>query len=90
MSTSNTITPDHFTRVNSDYYGNPRYVCHFTHFITDNDNGGALEKYAIACKRANKIGGAKYRAKNYGGGVVFQSYSLQDTCKAINELMKKY
>lgn len=30
------ITPSDFTRINNDSNGNPRYVCHFFHFLTPN------------------------------------------------------
>lgn len=42
--------------------------------------------YSIAVKRAKKIGGRKYNTKSYGGGIVFQSYNIQDTEKRILEL----
>lgn len=48
-------------------------------------NLGLSEKYAIAVKKANKIGGKKYHNKQYGGGIVFQSYSLPELEKLINE-----
>lgn len=46
------------------------------------------DTYKMAVKQANKIGGKKYHTKNYGGGIVFQSYNLDDLCKRINELNK--
>ena len=88
------VTPDNFTRVNSDYYGNPRYVCHLFDLLTTDErssygltNYGQL--YVIACKRANKIGGRKYTGKRYGGGIVFQSYSLPHLCERINSLLSQ-
>lgn len=83
-----------FTRVNNDVNGNPRYVCHFLELVNDKDREQAQgidyisDLYRIAINRAHKIGGAKYRAKSYGGGIVFQSYNIQDTEKAIFELLK--
>lgn len=47
------------------------------------------EKYALAVKKANKIGGRKYHNKQYGGGIVFQSYSLPELEKHINEVKNK-
>jgi hypothetical protein len=41
-----------FTRINNDTNGTPRYVCHFVHFLTSNDE---FVSYSLACKRANKI-----------------------------------
>lgn len=42
--------------------------------------------YKLACKRANKIGGRKFHNKQYGGGIVFQSYNIADLEKSIKEL----
>lgn len=79
-----------FTRVNSDVYGNPRYVCYFGHFLTDKDKDNNTYNYETALKRAKKIGGGKYNNKTYGGGIVFQSYNIDETAKDINELIKQY
>ena len=90
MTNSNPIT---FTRIKNDTNGNPRYVCHFLNLNTEEElaaDGGAWisisEKYSRACKRANKIGGKKYNCKAYGGGIVFQSYSLDSEVSAINDI----
>ena len=57
-------------RIPNDVNGNPRYVVHFLDLnikLSDYDN-------------INKLYGfKKYRAKWFGGGVVFQSYNIQDT-----------
>lgn len=82
------ITPDKFTRVKSDYCGNPRYVAHYLDFITEseyNEIDGADKMYNLAHKRAKECGGKKCRDSDFGGGFVFQSYSLQHTCERINE-----
>ena len=71
-------------RISNDVNGNPRYVVHFI------DLGIKLDNY----DNINKLYGfKKYRAKWFGGGVVFQSYNIQDTLnfainkvKEINEL----
>lgn len=80
-----------FTRVNNDVNGNPRYVCHFTHLLTDTENrnydGSISDRYSFAVKRANKIGGRKFHNKQYGGGIVFQSYNIADTERKIHELV---
>ena len=67
-------TKINFTRVNNDVNGNPRYVCHFLN-VADNYNEAIL--------LAKKIGGRKFHNKQYGGGLVFQSYNLYDTEKEI-------
>lgn len=85
------ITPNDFERVRSDVNGNPRYVCHFLNLdIHGSDMGigyGLSERYAMACKVANKAGGRKYHNKTYGGGIVFQSYSLDELCGFLNKIM---
>lgn len=91
------IQPSDFTRVNSDVNGNPRYACHFLKLLnteekerdwtSTSDIFGINNQYSFAVKRANKIGGRKYHNKSYGGGIVFQSYSLEHTCNRINELL---
>lgn len=93
MSTTQTKTID-FTRINNDTNGNPRYVCHFLAFITDKDREtpgySITSAYQLAVKRANKIGGRKYHTKQYGGGIVFQSYNIFDEERGILELMEQY
>lgn len=66
-----------FTRINNDINGNPRYVIHFLE---------VAKTYERAIKLANKIGGRKYHNKRYGGGLVFQSYSLDELTKHLNEI----
>lgn len=58
-----------FKRVNSDVYGNPRYVCHFLNFANDYDE---------ALRIAKEYGGRKFNNKQYGGGIVFQSYNIDE------------
>lgn len=87
-----------FTRINCDINGNPRYVCHFNNFVTDKDREEALalqragrinsfvdEMYRIAIRRAKKLGGRKFHNKQYGGGIVFQSYNINLLSKKIIE-----
>jgi hypothetical protein len=91
----NTTTPTaqiEFTRIDNDVNGNPRYVCHFNDLLTadelnDYSNGWLNRRYRIAVARANKIGGKKFHNKQYGGGIVFQSYNLTNTRARIAELL---
>jgi len=87
------ITPDDFTRINNDANGNPRYVCHFLHLDVYGwqSNIDLSNRYAIACKLANSIGGKKYHNKQYGGGIVFQEYAgcLEALCDRINRLTQR-
>ena len=82
------ITPQDFTRVRNDVNGNPRYVCHFLALDVHGwqSNIGLSDRYAIACKLANTLGGKKFHNKQYGGGIVFQCYNLPELCNRINEL----
>lgn len=80
-----------FTRVPSDACGNPRYAVHFRALNTreeiDRDPWIPVsEKYRLACKRANTIGGRRYHTKRYGGGIVFQSYSIDETAAHISRV----
>lgn len=79
-----------FTRINNDTNGNPRYVCHFLTFTTplDDSDGidGITRLYAIALKRSRQFGGHKFHNKQYGGGIVFQSYDID----ALGEKIKAY
>lgn len=86
-----TITPEEFTRVKNDVNGNPRYVCHFLALDIHGleSNFGISERYAMACKLANRAGGRKFHNKQYGGGIVFQSYSLGELCNFLNSIMEK-
>jgi len=86
------------TRINNDVNGNPRYVCHFYNLLSEADSieaarlcnqyaGTKVEfEYEIAIKKAKKIGGHKFNNKQYGGGIVFQSYNNNDLTQRINEI----
>lgn len=65
-------------RINNDTNGNPRYVVHFLSIADD---------YETALKIARKIGGRKFHNKQFGGGIVFQSYNIEETIKRL-ELCK--
>jgi hypothetical protein len=77
MTTLATTNKIDFKRIDNDINGNPRYVCHFLNIADD---------YSTAVKLANKIGGRKYHNKQYGGGIVFQSYNIDATAQKINEI----
>jgi hypothetical protein len=87
-----------FTRINNDVNGNPRYVCHFLSLLSTKEQDEISSKarpfqsindmYREAVNKARTIGGRKYTAKNYGGGIVFQSYNIADLEKSILELTK--
>ena len=85
------IKPSDFTKIKHDVNGNPRYVCHFLHLDVHGyqSNIGLSERYAIAVALANTLGGKKFHNKQYGGGIVFQSFSLPNLCNRINEITQK-
>ena len=75
-------------RVNNDIYGNPRYVCHFLALSTPEDADiPVLYRYDAAVARAKAIGGRRYRGRDFGGGIVFTSYNLQETEAAIVKIV---
>lgn len=79
---------ENFTRINNDVYGNPRYVIHFFDVLNTEERTSIpfTKLYEYAVKKAKKIGGKKYSNKSYGGGIVFQSYNIENTWKKIQEL----
>lgn len=81
------VTPEDFKRVNNDVNGNPRYVIHYSNLLTDQEKETIplSGRYAYAVKKANSLGGRKYTGRDYGGGIVFQSYSLDFLAQRINE-----
>ena len=89
------IQKDDFTRVKNDINGNPRFVAHFLAFTTPDDLAGYMgldkitQKYNLALSRAKALGGRKFHNKQYGGGIVFCTYSLNTLCDEINSLMEK-
>jgi hypothetical protein len=90
------VTIENFTRVNNDVNGNPRYVTHFLNCVSDKEteqfeNDGLRRinnTYIFTVNKMRTLGGKKYRGKDFGGGIVFQSYNLQSLVNSINELKK--
>lgn len=84
-----------FTRINNDTNGNPRYVCHFLTFIVPQDDVESVNgwlpidsKYNLALHRSRRFGGRKFHNKQYGGGIVFQSYNIDGLGDKIAAFMK--
>jgi len=83
-----------WTRINNDINGNPRYVCHFLNLLTKEQNADysgfdfITRKYNNALINAKKLGGKKFHNKQFGGGIVFQCYNLNDLELSINQLLK--
>lgn len=72
-------------RINNDVNGNPRFVVHFYDLLNEGECEGLtlLESYDLAVKKARKVGGKMYRGKDFGGGIVFQSYNIEQTINLI-------
>jgi hypothetical protein len=83
-----TVNGIEFTRINNDVNGNPRYVVHYTNLSIPSDANHPGHGYALAIMRAHTIGGKKYNNKQYGGGIVFQSYSLPELAESIKNALK--
>jgi hypothetical protein len=68
-------------RINNDINGNPRFVVHFLSLLNEGERQGldVLQSFDLAVKKARKVGGTKYRGKDFGGGIVFQSYNILET-----------
>lgn len=82
------ITSNDFTRVNNDTNGNPRHVLHFLNLEIEKDYTKTLtERYNEALAIAKKAGGRKFHNKQYGGGIVFQSYNLNNLSDELNNLI---
>lgn len=91
-TTTPTVNINNFTRVNNDVNGNPRYVLHFVHLVPESYTPEGVyisldQQYQKALFLAKKIGGRKFHNKQYGGGIVFQSYNIQATADRINQLL---
>jgi hypothetical protein len=78
------------TRVNNDVNGNPRYVLHFLEVLNKEEQAFLpfSKKYEYALKKAKKIGGRKFHNKQYGGGIVFQSYNTDNLKENIIDLLE--
>lgn len=67
-----------FTKIKNDMNGNPRYVVHFLDILNEDESKDFrfMEKYELAISKAKELGGKVYRGKDFGGGIVFQSYDI--------------
>jgi hypothetical protein len=72
-------------KIDHDVNGNPRYVVHFLSLVRDFAFNSVPEGFAEAHRRIRAVGGRKYTAKWFGGGLVFQSYNVTSDLKAALE-----
>ena len=73
-----------------DYYGNPRFVVHFLDFPNlnpDPENRASCIDEIVSVQNQyidnvrHAVGGKRYRGRDFGGGVVFSSYNVEDTIR---------
>lgn len=69
----------------------PRYVVHFTNLLPLDDQLklGVSMAYTVALKRSRPLGGRKFNNKQYGGGIVFESYYPEKLKEEIYNLSIK-
>ena len=67
-----------YHKVDADANGNPRYVVHFLSVGVEPADYGRIP------------GLTKYRAKWFGGGIIIQSYKLDDDIRWTMEQVKTY
>ena len=77
-----------FKRINNDINGNPRFVFHFLAFL-GTEEGTIEERFNIALKKARRLGAKAYKGKDFGGGIVLQSYNIEKTIESINRLAEE-
>jgi hypothetical protein len=64
-------------------------VVHFLDLLNDQvlaENFSLDTKWDLAVRLAKKVGGIIYRGKDFGGGIVFQSYNIQETINKVKGL----
>lgn len=68
-------------RISPDVNGNPRYVVHYLAVPYEGDDSQPFHvnqtNHIEHARRA--LYGRRYRAKWFGGGIVFQTYNLRET-----------
>ena len=69
-------------------------VVHFLAFVTDkemeHENWVPIsEKYTIALKRANALGGRKFHNKQFWGGIVFQAQNEGEVVRLVKIAIDK-
>lgn len=76
--------------IDHDVNGNPRYVVHylaipFTEYAGDNILEYRAHQIAHVDHAKRALYGKRYRAKSFGGGIVFQSFNIAyDVNRAID------
>lgn len=81
-------------RVNNDSNGNPRYVIHYLNVSRKikaelGESVSIFDDY-IQAVAASGCGFRKFHNKQYGGGIVFQSYNVQSDLKHLERNVLNY
>lgn len=84
-----------FKQVKNTVNGVPRYVIHFLEFLSNEesevkyrlfDSPTFEDRYRIAVNNSRQFGGKIYRGKDFGGGIVLESYNISATIKEIKAM----
>jgi len=59
-------------RVRADVNGNARFLIHWLCFLHP-EPSRPRENYESVLKASRKVGGKRYRGRDFGGGIVFQA-----------------
>ena len=79
------ITIHDLESIDSNGYGNPRYVMHWCSVSSEVcKSNDIMQKYNEVLDFCKPLGGKKYHNKKYGGGIAFTTYNLQSLCDKIN------
>lgn len=80
------------TRIDNDVNGNPRYVFHYLNIARylREQLADLIDGYDEYLLSINASGERKYHTKQYGGGIVFQSYNIQDSLNHIENRVIQY
>lgn len=79
-------------KVESDSVGNPRYVIHFLDLLPlerIKPEHSLTSELDYNIELFNSLGFKKYRAKWFGGGLVFQSFSLENDLRSALAVIRK-
>lgn len=91
---STLVTPNDFKRVKNSSNGNPRYVIHYLKLakVTGKFSGSykCLQEYEDTLKSVKQFFSVrKYHNKQYGGGIIFESYNIDQLCEKLNKYMEE-
>lgn len=79
------MNTNNYMQATNDSNGNPRFVVHFSEFLTESEKGSnILDKYDVARKRSKKLCNCRvYNGRDFGGGFIFQACDYNHACKEV-------